>query len=236
LWGSMNPIGRTVQMDGVDEQITVVGVVDDIRDLVGGRRGFHADPGVTIYLSTRQALAASPSILATSPVSVAAARAAIVDITRRVDPLAVIGRETTMASDFELQLLVVKVFGGVIAALAGSALLLSIVGIYGVVAFGVAQRTREIGIRIALGGSTQEILRWITTDALRFVSLGLGIGLIASVSVSRLMRILLYNVSPLDPVVYGAVILVFGVVALVACYLPARRVTRIDPLIALRAE
>jgi hypothetical protein len=221
MWGTVSPIGHTVNVGGIDGPLTIVGV---------------ADPGIVVYVSTRQGWTMQPRVLAVGRTGPTFARAGVLDVLRRVDPLAVTLRDATMASEFEVQLRITRIFGTIIAALAGSALLLAVVGIYGVVAFGVARRTREIGIRLALGGTTREILRWITTDALRLVSIGLAIGLAVSLSVSRFLKIVLYDVSPLDPLLYGAVIVVFGAVALVACYLPARRVSKVDPLVALRAE
>jgi ABC-type antimicrobial peptide transport system permease subunit len=115
-------------------------------------------------------------------------------------------------------------------------LVLSIIGIYGVVAFGVARRTREIGIRIALGGTPRDVMRVVVLDGVRFVAIGIAIGLVLSAGLGRLMKAFLFGVSPLDPITYAGGAAVFALVAIVACWWPARRVTRVDPLIALRAE
>jgi putative ABC transport system permease protein len=160
----------------------------------------------------------------------------MVNLLREIDPTVSLGRETTLASQFDQALLVMKVFGGIIGALAASALFLSIIGIYGVVAFGVAQRTHEIGIRIALGGTASTVLRMIAGEAFRFVALGVIIGLAVAAALGRVMKTLLFGVSALDPLTYAIVAIVFGVVAFVACVVPARRVTRVDPLVALRAD
>jgi putative ABC transport system permease protein len=116
------------------------------------------------------------------------------------------------------------------------ALVLASVGIYGVIAYGVAQRTQEFGIRIALGASRRDVLALVLVQGTRLTLLGIGLGILASLLVTRLLATLLYGVSPTDPFTFGAVALLLALVALVACYIPARRATRVDPMVALRYE
>jgi ABC-type antimicrobial peptide transport system permease subunit len=160
----------------------------------------------------------------------------MVDFVRAADPSMVLFSGTTLASQFDEAYLVTKVFGAVIAAFASGALLLAVVGIYGVVAFGIVQRTREIGIRVALGGTPRDVLRMLVGESLRFAGTGIGLGLVLSIGLGRFVRVFLAGVSPLDPLTYAVVIPLFALTALVACYIPARRATRIDPLSALRVE
>ena len=122
------------------------------------------------------------------------------------------------------------------AALAGIALLLACVGIAGVTAFSIAQRTNEIGIRMALGASPSEILRMILGQNLRPVIGGLFVGLCASFAVTPLMQTLLFGVEPGDPRTFAAIAAFLLAVGILACYLPALRATRIEPIIALRYE
>jgi ABC-type antimicrobial peptide transport system permease subunit len=143
---------------------------------------------------------------------------------------------TTLAGQVDPALLETRIFGGLIGLFALAALVLSIIGIYGVVAFGVARRTREIGIRIALGGTPRDVMRVVMTDGMRFVAIGLAIGLVLSAGLGRTIKAFLFGVSPLDPITYAGGAATFALVAIAACWWPARRVTRVDPLIALRAD
>ena len=123
-----------------------------------------------------------------------------------------------------------------LAVAGGMALLLGIVGIYGVIAYSVSQRTREIGIRMALGAQRQTLISMFVRHGLLLTGVGIACGLVASFAVMRLMSSLLFNVSPLDPVTYSAVTIVVFITAYLACYLPSRRAATIDPVDALRAE
>jgi putative ABC transport system permease protein len=123
-----------------------------------------------------------------------------------------------------------------LAILAGLALLIAAVGIYGVMSFAVSQRTREIGTRIALGSSPAQVFRLVIGDGLRLTAIGVVIGLIAGAAFARYLSTLLFQVGAVDPLVVLAVTVLLVGVALIACYIPARRATRVDPTVALRYE
>ena len=119
---------------------------------------------------------------------------------------------------------------------AGLALLLGTVGLYGVISYSVAQRTRELGIRSALGARRSKLLSLVVGEGMRLVLAGLFLGLLCAFALTRYLRSLLYGISPADPVVLATVTVLMGAVALSACFFPAYRASRIDPLVALRDE
>jgi putative ABC transport system permease protein len=123
-----------------------------------------------------------------------------------------------------------------LALFSGLALLLAAVGLYGVMSYLVAQRTHEIGIRLALGAQASDVLKLIVGQGMALALLGVGLGLGAALALTRLMARLLYGVSATDPLTFAVVALLLSLIALLACYVPARRATRIDPLVALRHE
>jgi putative ABC transport system permease protein len=119
---------------------------------------------------------------------------------------------------------------------AALALILAAVGVYGVMAYAVTQRRQEFGIRMALGASPGDILKQVILEGSRLAALGLALGLIGALIFSRVMASLLYGIKPSDPVAMGVSAAVLVCVALMACYIPARRATKVDPLVALRYE
>jgi putative ABC transport system permease protein len=119
---------------------------------------------------------------------------------------------------------------------ASVALVLTIVGLYGVMSYSVAQRTSEIGIRMALGAQSSDVMKMVIRQGFKMVLIGLGIGLIVAFALMRIMASLLFGITTKDPITFGIVTCLLMLVALLACYLPARRATKVDPLIALKYE
>jgi ABC-type antimicrobial peptide transport system permease subunit len=119
---------------------------------------------------------------------------------------------------------------------AATALVLAAVGIYGVMSYAVTRRIRELGIRAALGASNHEIVGLVLSEGMKLAAIGMAAGLAAAFALTRFMADLLYGVSPADPVTLLAVTLLLGGIALLACYIPARRATAVDPVVALRCE
>jgi putative ABC transport system permease protein len=123
-----------------------------------------------------------------------------------------------------------------LSILGGLGLLLTAVGIYGVTAYIVAQRTREFGVRMALGARGRDVMKLVIREGMWLVLIGVVIGMAASLAVSRLLKSFLFGLSAADPMTFGIIPLLLAAVALLACYVPARRATKVDPMIALRAE
>jgi putative ABC transport system permease protein len=123
-----------------------------------------------------------------------------------------------------------------LGAFAGLALLLAAVGIYGMMAYRVTQRTHEIGVYVALGAGRADVLQLIMRDGARLAGIGIVAGLLGAVAITRVMTTLLFEVKPTDPAVFGIVAVLLGAVALIACYIPARRALSVPPTVALRCE
>ena len=125
--------------------------------------------------------------------------------------------------------LLLTVFGGL-------ALLLAVVGVYGVLSYSVNQQTREIGIRMAMGAQSGSILRLVVSQGMRLAIVGLVLGTLIAFAATRVLSSLLFGVSAHDPLIFGGVSLILATAAIMACYIPARRATKVDPIIALRDE
>jgi predicted permease len=235
-WPNADPIGQTIEfgnMDGNLKPFTIVGVVGDVR-----AGGLDLPPSPIIYAGYRQRgfrASASPTLVlrASLPLSgiLPAARAIFHDLSPDT-PVKFSTFDAELGgwlSGRRFLLLLTGIF-------AGAALMLAAVGIYGVVAFSVARRTQEIGIRVALGAARRDVFAMILGEGARLALAGVALGLAASFGVTRLASSLFYGVSPTDPVTFGAVAAVLAGVALLASYLPARRALRLDPNTALRYE
>jgi ABC-type antimicrobial peptide transport system permease subunit len=129
-----------------------------------------------------------------------------------------------------------RISGVLVGSFAGLALILSAIGIFGMIAYAVSQRTHEFGVRMALGARQQDVLQMVIGAGLKIAATGVFVGVGASLALTRFMRSLLYAVGPNDPLTFAVIPLLFALVALAACYIPARRAMRVDPIVALRCE
>jgi putative ABC transport system permease protein len=233
-WPNENPIGKQVQLgDREDSQpwITIVGVVGDVHHY-----GLDRAPSMQIYLPFAQDGNSDMTMVVRSNVAAGPMAAAIRQAVSSVEKGQLVYGENSMEFIVASSLSQRKFTLGLLGAFAGLALLLAIVGVYGVMAYTVASRSREFGIRLALGARSFDVNWMVLRWSLRLIGLGLGAGLIASIMISRLMTSLLFEVQPTDTKAIAAAAVVLVVTGALASYLPARRAGRVDPISALRAE
>ena len=234
VWPGDDPIGRQLRMgDTTAPWRTVVGVVRDVR-----HSGLDATVMRQAYVPERQwEWADNHAVLVVRARHDAAAIAGTVrEAVRAVDPTQPIARVATMTQVVAASTAQRRLALGLFVAFALAALLLTSAGIYGVLAGSVTERTREIGLRSALGAAPRAILALVVRQALQLAAVGLLIGLAGAAGLSHFLRAMLYGVAPTDPVTLGAVVLLLAAVALLACLVPAVRAVRIEPMRALRAD
>jgi predicted permease len=231
MWPGQDPIGKIVVGPCAPER-TVVGVVGDVRHLALEQRS-----GSEMYIPLRQCGDLSSTDLvvrsaqATAPL-VAAVRETLRPLAPNLPGTGVRTIQDLVDRSVSPRRLVVLLLGG----FAVFALVLASLGIYGLISYSVSQRTQEIGIRMALGASARDVQLRIVTQTLALAAVGITIGVVASWLVARSLSGLLFGVTASDPVTFAAMLLVLVSVALIAGYLPARRASRIDPLVALRVD
>jgi putative ABC transport system permease protein len=237
FWPEQDPTGKRITSGSLtstdpDDWITVVGVVKDVRQFE-----LVADPKPQMYLSYTQAGFFAPSDLVVStavePLSLAATVRRTVWEVDRDQPVSKIRTMEEIVSQSVARQRFSMLLLGIFAALA---LVLAAVGIYGVMSYSVAQRTREFGIRMALGAQRSDVLKLAVGQGLKLVLIGIVIGLAAAFVLTRVMSSLLFGVSATDPATFMIISLVLIGVAVVASFIPARRATKIDPMVALRYE
>ncbi|HKG93366.1 MAG TPA: FtsX-like permease family protein, partial [Gemmatimonadaceae bacterium] len=129
-----------------------------------------------------------------------------------------------------------RVFGTLFMVFGFAALLLAAIGLYAVMAFSVSRRVREVGVRMALGAQSGDVVRLVFGQGFFQIGVGMSVGLVLAFLVSRLLKILLFDVQPNDPIVFGGVVIVLALSGFIACLVPARRASRVDPMVALRSE
>jgi putative ABC transport system permease protein len=228
-----DPIGRRIVFDGpTPKPREIVGVVADVR-----RNGLDENVEPEMYVSHVQNPERRMNLVIRTDVRDAsqltpAARAEV----KAFDPDQIIWRTQTLEQLLGTSVAPRRFNMMLLGIFACVALVLAAVGLYGVMSYSVTWRTHEIGIRMALGAKRADVLRLVVRQGMILALIGLGIGLIGALSLSRVMRSMLHGVSPTDPLTFTGVSIVLLGVALLACLIPARRATRVDPIVALRNE
>jgi putative ABC transport system permease protein len=231
-WPGEDPIGKRLTMPWEEDlKAEIVGIVADIK-----LRSLTEEPQPTIYWHMPQFQMNFMTVVARSQAEPGVVAAAIRDQVRALNPNLPLGDVRTMnellarsLDDRRFTMLLLAIF-------AALALVLAAVGLYGVMSYGVVQRTHELGVRMALGAGTQQLSRMVIGEGLGLVALGIIIGLVGSWMVVRFLQSLLFGVSGNDPLVFGLVPVVLLIVTLLATFVPARRATRVDPMVAIRYE
>jgi len=228
-FGGEDALGKVI--DNPHGKAEVIGVVADVHHY-----GLDAEPRPELYLAFSQNVFSGMSIVARTSASPEELASVVRQTIWSVDPDQAIYDTSTMEEAISRWVFLPRLSATLLAAFAAIAVFLAAVGIYGVIAYSVSQRTTEMGLRMALGADGADLVRLVVRDSMAFVGLGMGVGLLGSALLTQFLSGQLFGVSPLDPTVFLGVSVVLGGAALAASYLPARRATIVDPIEALRVE
>ena len=237
FYGKTSPIGRRVQPGGSKNWFTIVGVLKDVK-----QGGVDSRTGSELYMDYEQAPAAlgfaprNMNVVVRSPLEPASLAATVRRTVSALDPTLPVVKFRTMEDVFSDSISRPRFLAQLLGIFAAVALALAAIGTYGVLAYSVTVRRRELGIRMALGSSQQGLLSLVLGQGMALAVVGLVAGLLGAFAVTRLAASLLFGVKPADPITFVGVAAFMLAVAFVACLVPARRATRVDPLIALRTE
>jgi len=238
-WPGENPLGKRIAFTsrlesggyGPGEYLQIVGVVKTVKYVE-----INEDPQPAAYRAVAQSWTPSLTLLvraAGDPMTVLPAVRAVM---RDLDPNLSPGDTRSLTDLIGFKLLPAKFAAALFMLFGALALVLAMIGLYGVMSYVVAQRTHEIGVRMAIGAQRANVLWLVLRQGLTLTMTGLGIGLVIAFGFSRVLSTLLYGVSPYDPLTFTGVAFLLIAVAMLACYIPARRAIRVDPMVALRYE
>jgi predicted permease len=232
-WPSQDPIGRRIGIEGDPGKIvwlTVVGVVGDVR-----QHSLAEPPGDQVYLSIRQYPGLGLTCLVRTSMDPRLMERTVRAAVHAIGPEQPVDRFRTLAEVRAGALDTPRLTATLLLLFAGLALVITATGIAGVIGFSVGQRRQEFGIRMALGALPGTVRAMVLRQGMRLVGIGLALGLAGAFVLSRLWASLLYEVSPTDPPTFLVVALMLGLVGAIACFVPARRATAVDPIVALRS-
>ena len=231
LWGSQDPIGTRFSTDAGRTWTQVVGVVGDIKQY-----GLDKDVADEIYLPMAQYPMGQASLVIKTAVEPMSIARGVIELLHGVDPNQPAARVRSLEQVRAESVAAPRLTTNLLGIFALLALTIAATGIGGVMALAVGQRRHEIGVRMAIGARPGEILRMILGQGMGLALVGIVLGLLGAFALTRLLQTLLFEVGPTDPLTFVSVAVVLGVATLVACYVPARRAARVDPIIALRVE
>jgi putative ABC transport system permease protein len=231
FWPQGNAIGNHIKYDSA-EPVEIIGVAGDVRNY-----GSESAGRIKIYTPFgRSPLPRSTLAVRSAGVDPLNLAAAIKSEVQAINPNVPVSEVNTLESQLARQVAPRRFITWLLGLFAVVAMLLAAVGIYGVMSYAVTQRTRELGIRIALGAQKHDVLRLMIGQSMQLVLAGLALGLFASLALTRWLKSLLFGVSASDPLTFVVTALLLTAVAMFACYVPARRATKVEPMIALRHE
>ncbi|HEX6718989.1 MAG TPA: ABC transporter permease, partial [Pyrinomonadaceae bacterium] len=232
MWPNADPLGKRVNCDGEGAACAeIVGIVGDVK-----HNSLVDEVGYDLYYACYQSYSKQTHFVARTQGDPMALAKEIQRAIWQVAPDTGVFNVMLVTRLSANTIWQSRVWGLLFGIFSGIALVLAAAGIYGVMAYYVSQRTREIGVRIALGAQQRDVLKLIMKSGMSLVAIGLTVGLLGALALTRLMTTLLFEVSPTDPITFGAVALCLIVATLLACYIPARRAIKVDPLVALRYE
>jgi predicted permease len=231
FWPGEEAVGKRFHFFGDPKLLQVIGVVGDtVINQIG------EDPQPLAYLPLTQDFPPAATIQVRTSGNPDAAIATVRNQVQSLDRNLAITNVETIEEVLNQGLWAPRVAATLLTLFGGLALILAVIGVYGVLSYSVNQQTREIGIRMALGATPARVLRWVVAQGLRLVCAGLVIGVLVGLVLMRYIASLLFGISTYDPQTFAVVALLLGIVALLACYVPARRATKINPVVALRIE
>ena len=235
FWPNGDAIGKRFKFGNANDTsnrwITIVGVAADIK-----HRQLTSTPDLQGYMPYRQGGWNSAAIVVRTRGEPTLATGTVLSALKQADPLLPAYRILSMDANIERSYWQQALYGKMFGVFAAIAMVLAAVGVYGVISYAVSQRTQEIGVRVALGAQKSDVLKLIVGHGALLGGVGVAIGLVGALSVTRLLRTLLFGVSPFDPASFVGVSVLLTTIALVASYVPARRAARVDPVEALRYE
>jgi predicted permease len=235
-WPGIDAVGRRITFENSPKEkdwMTIVGIVADVKDRADSS---HAEPAFWWPMLQQPFRSPKMSIVVRAKGDASELAAVVRDEVHKLDPTLAVADVRLMDSIADASVSTPRFTFFLIGLFAGLAIVLAAIGIYGVISYSVTQRAHELGLRVALGAQRWDVLRLVLSEGMRLAAGGVVLGVICALALARALRSLMYEVSSRDPLTFALVSLLVVAVALIACYLPARRATQADPVVALRSE